>query len=405
MSRRLWVKQLVLVDFYTGVWYAFNSDFLKIHDREAVKNMKCIKCGNELRDTANFCTSCGTRVPRCPTCGKALPKAMRFCTSDGTRIPDEILALFPEEPAAIPAIKPETTAPVVQDPVPAVQEDNWWAVEPDPAPGAEPAFDPDEDMTVAMSDMFAGQPVTQEPDWWEAASQPAAPQPEPIPEPIPAPIPAPAPVYVPQPKPVNQHPVKKKSGSALTVVLAVILSLLIMALIGMGIYMVLNGGLFDTGLSQSQKDDRDDDRRDPDDEEETDDVVHYETAIETTAPFEEPTEEPTEEITEAPTEEPTEALSPEEAQLLNWMDKCDNAYMTEADLAGMSAENARLARNAIFAKSGRKFTSEDLQIFFSQFAWYVPRIEPDNFVDSMLNAYQIHNRDLIVAYEQEQGYR
>ena len=46
-----------------------------------------------------------------------------------------------------------------------------------------------------------------------------------------------------------------------------------------------------------------------------------------------------------------------------------------------------------------------VQNYFNSFDWYQPTIEPDDFQESMLNQYEIANRDLIVAYETEQGYR
>ena len=47
---------------------------------------------------------------------------------------------------------------------------------------------------------------------------------------------------------------------------------------------------------------------------------------------------------------------------------------------------------------------EELQNYFNSFDWYHPTIEPDDFQESMLNQYEVANRDLIVAYETEQGY-
>lgn len=44
--------------------------------------------------------------------------------------------------------------------------------------------------------------------------------------------------------------------------------------------------------------------------------------------------------------------------------------VTAADLAGLSAGDLRLLRNAIFAMHGYKFKSADLQEYFSAFPWY-----------------------------------
>lgn len=80
-------------------------------------------------------------------------------------------------------------------------------------------------------------------------------------------------------------------------------------------------------------------------------------------------------------------------------------YLSKSDLHGLSAEQCRIARNEIYARHGRIFQDEGLQAYFNQFSWYQPTIPADAFQESMLNAYEIANRDLIVEYEKEQGYR
>lgn len=80
-------------------------------------------------------------------------------------------------------------------------------------------------------------------------------------------------------------------------------------------------------------------------------------------------------------------------------------YLTKSDLQGLTAEQCRIARNEIYARHGRIFQDEGLQAYFNAFSWYQPTIQPDDFQESMLNAYEIANRDLIVEYEKEQGYR
>ncbi len=83
----------------------------------------------------------------------------------------------------------------------------------------------------------------------------------------------------------------------------------------------------------------------------------------------------------------------------------DSKYLNKADLYGLSAEECRLARNEIYARHGRMFKDAALQEYFESFDWYYPTIQPDDFEESMLNEYEIANRDLIVEYELEQGYR
>lgn len=83
----------------------------------------------------------------------------------------------------------------------------------------------------------------------------------------------------------------------------------------------------------------------------------------------------------------------------------DSIYLTRSDLEGLTKEECRLARNEIYARRGRKFNDAALADYFSQFGWYHPTVDPENFDDSMLNAVEKANRDLIVQFEKERGYR
>ena len=60
--------------------------------------MKCPNCGNELSDTAKFCTSCGTSIPEAAPAAEAQP------------------AVEPEAPAAEPEAAPAPEAPAAEAP-------------------------------------------------------------------------------------------------------------------------------------------------------------------------------------------------------------------------------------------------------------------------------------------------
>ena len=124
----------------------------------------------------------------------------------------------------------------------------------------------------------------------------------------------------------------------------------------------------------------------------------------TAAPTQAPTE-PTEPPTEAPTEAPTKPAPNIDSRLLYVIENCDSMYLTESDLSGFDKEMCRIARNALYAKSGRKFNDASLQDFFEQFDWYHPTVEPSAFSGSMFNKYQSANLNLISNYEHERGYR
>lgn len=80
-------------------------------------------------------------------------------------------------------------------------------------------------------------------------------------------------------------------------------------------------------------------------------------------------------------------------------------YLTMNDLMGLSQEECRIARNELYARYGRLFNDENLQAYFNSCSWYFGSISPEDFDNSILNEYEVANRDLIVQYEQEMGYR
>ena len=80
-------------------------------------------------------------------------------------------------------------------------------------------------------------------------------------------------------------------------------------------------------------------------------------------------------------------------------------YLTKDDLQGLSADDCRIARNEIYARHGRKFDDEGLQSHFNSCSWYQGTIEPSDFQETMLSDIEVANKNLIVEYEKEMGYR
>lgn len=77
----------------------------------------------------------------------------------------------------------------------------------------------------------------------------------------------------------------------------------------------------------------------------------------------------------------------------------DSIYYTQADLAVLSKEELRLARNEIYARHGRLFEAEDLNQYFSAQPWYDGYLSQSEFDDSVLNAYEKENLLTIKAVE------
>ncbi len=78
--------------------------------------------------------------------------------------------------------------------------------------------------------------------------------------------------------------------------------------------------------------------------------------------------------------------------------------LDKSELAGLTAEQCRIARNEIYAKHGRMFDDAGLQNYFNSCSWYHGTIPADRFSDTMLSDIEIQNRNLIVSYEKEKGY-
>ena len=87
------------------------------------------------------------------------------------------------------------------------------------------------------------------------------------------------------------------------------------------------------------------------------------------------------------------------------LDGSDKRYVERSELAGFTKQECSLARNEIYARHGRKFQDKTIQAYFDACDWYRPTIEPEDFSESLLNAYETANRNLIVKYEKEMGYK
>ena len=83
----------------------------------------------------------------------------------------------------------------------------------------------------------------------------------------------------------------------------------------------------------------------------------------------------------------------------------DQYYLDWYELEGLTAEECKIARNEIYARHGRMFNDAELQEYFNSCSWYVGYISADDFNEDMLSDIEKSNRDLIIEYEAEMGYR
>lgn len=79
-------------------------------------------------------------------------------------------------------------------------------------------------------------------------------------------------------------------------------------------------------------------------------------------------------------------------------------YLTEADLESLTHEECCLARNEIYARHGRIFTTEEIASYFEEKDWYQGTIEPQVFdrnTSIYFNDYELKNVQLLQQYEKE----
>ena len=77
--------------------------------------------------------------------------------------------------------------------------------------------------------------------------------------------------------------------------------------------------------------------------------------------------------------------------------------LTEADLAGLTTEELRIARNEIYARHGRIFRDQQLQAYFESQSWYHGTIPADEFSGSLLSSIEMANAVFIREEEERRA--
>ena len=76
--------------------------------------------------------------------------------------------------------------------------------------------------------------------------------------------------------------------------------------------------------------------------------------------------------------------------------------LTEADLASLTKEELRLARNEIYARYGMIFGVEDLDNYFATKSWYTAKYETEEFYENVeLNDIEESNVEFILSIERK----
>lgn len=83
----------------------------------------------------------------------------------------------------------------------------------------------------------------------------------------------------------------------------------------------------------------------------------------------------------------------------------DSRIITRSELEGMTRQEIKIVLNEIYARHGYTFNDDDLIEYFESKTWYVPTESDFDKVNRMLNDFEAENRDIIVEYQTEQGWR
>ena len=70
-------------------------------------------------------------------------------------------------------------------------------------------------------------------------------------------------------------------------------------------------------------------------------------------------------------------------------------YLTDSDVAGLTAQEACFAKNEIYARRGYIFVSTELSDYFNAKNWYWGTVDASGFSPSVFNAYEGANIELL----------
>lgn len=74
-----------------------------------------------------------------------------------------------------------------------------------------------------------------------------------------------------------------------------------------------------------------------------------------------------------------------------FLDGSNSRYLTDEEIKGLTDNELQLGINEIYARHGRKFSSEKYRSYFSEKTWYKGTIEPDHFDERVFNQYEQEN--------------
>ena len=205
----------------------------------------CPNCGNPVaRETAAFCAKCGFKLDPTPAAAPA--------PAEPAPAAPVVEAAPAPAPVAEPVVEPVVEPAPVAEPVAAPVAEP--VVDATPAPVAEPVAEPAPVAPVVAAAVAPAVEAAPAPAPAPAAPVEAAPAAAPAPEPIPFEAPS-GPVPVAAPLGVVPEEPKKKKGKGGLIALFVAVGVVALALIGVGVYFVINGGIGGNVLERIERKD------------------------------------------------------------------------------------------------------------------------------------------------------
>lgn len=87
------------------------------------------------------------------------------------------------------------------------------------------------------------------------------------------------------------------------------------------------------------------------------------------------------------------------------LDGSDTRLIAASEVRGLSKQQMTLALNEIYARHGRRFSTDYIQAYFDSCSWYHGTISPSAFDEGVLSTTERANINTIISVMQEYGYR
>ncbi|MFN6513924.1 MAG: protein kinase domain-containing protein [Nostoc sp. CreGUA01] len=113
---------------------------------------------------------------------------------------------------------------------------------------------------------------------------------------------------------------------------------------------------------------------------------------------------PTPSIPAQSTPSPTPLITPPD-NTINTYFWLSQRRVSDTDLDGKSAFELDIMRNSIFASHGRRFDTPELQDYFNNQPWYLPKYSPKQFPVKLLSRLEQQNVDYISKYQDRYSLR